>query len=94
VQPQVVVIGIVMGSAVALLAGLLMTLAVFLLLPGFHERLAGEFQPLLKAIAWAVVLTGASVAAFAGQLRVRPWRTPAKLALLAALLLVGWKYWP
>ena len=93
-QPLVVVIGIVLGSAVALLTGLLMTLAVFLLLPGFHERLAGEFQPLLKAIAWAAALTVVSVTAFAGQLRLRPWRTPAKLALLAALLLIGWKYWP
>jgi hypothetical protein len=94
VQPLVVVIGIVMGSSVALLAGLAMVLAVFLLLPGFDDRLAGEFQPLLQAIAWAVLLTGASVAAFVAQLRLRPWRMPAKLALVGALLLVGWNYWP
>jgi hypothetical protein len=94
VQPLVVLIGIVMGSSVALLAGLVMTLAVFLLLPGVDDRLAGEYRPLLQAIAWAVLLTGASVAAFAGQLRLRPWRMQAKLALVVALLLVGWKYWP
>ena len=93
-QPLVVIIGVIMGSSVALLAGLAMTLAVFLLLPGFHERLAGEFQPLLQAIAWAVLLTAASAAAFMGQLRLRPWRMPAKLALAGALLLVGWSYWP
>jgi hypothetical protein len=94
VQPQVVLIGIVMGSSVALLAGLVMTLAVFLLLPGFDERLAAEFAPLLKAIAWAVMLAAASVAAFTGQIRERPWRLPAKLALLLAMLVVGWNYWP
>jgi hypothetical protein len=94
VQPLVVLIGIVMGSSVALLAGLVMVLAVFLLLPGLDDRLAGEYRPLLQAIAWAVLLTGSSVAAFAGQLRLRPWRMQAKLGLLVALLLVGWKYWP
>jgi hypothetical protein len=94
VQPLVVVIGVVMGSAVALFAGLTMVLAVFLLLPGFSERLAGEFQPLLQAIAWAALLVGASAAAFMGQLRVRPWRRYAQLALAGALLLIGWHYWP
>jgi hypothetical protein len=94
VQPLVVLIGIVMGSSVALLAGLVMTLAVFLLLPGFDERLAAEYRPLLQAIAWAVILTIASVAAFTGQLRQRSWRMPAKVALLVALLVVGWNYWP
>ncbi len=93
-QPQVALIGVVMGSCVALLAGLVMTLLVFLLLPEFHERLAGEFQPLLQAIAWAVLLTAAAVAAFIGQLRLRPWRMYAQFALAAAVLLAGWNYWP
>lgn len=83
-----------MGSSVALFGGLVMTLAVFLLLPEFEDRLAGEFSPLLQAIAWAALLTATSVAAFVGQLRQRTWRTPAKTALVAAVLLVGWVYWP
>jgi hypothetical protein len=94
VQPLVALIGIVMGSSVALFAGLFMTLLVFLLLPEFHDRLAGEFKPLLQAIAWAALLTAASVAAFLGQLQVRPWRGYAHLALLATVFLVGWSYWP
>ncbi len=93
-QPLVALLGILMGSSVALLAGLVMTLSVFLLLPEFHERLEGEYQPLLQAIAWAVLLTAVSVAAFWGQLRLRPWRMYAQLALVAAVLLVGWHYWP
>lgn len=83
-----------MGSSVALLAGLIMTLLVFLLLPEFHERLSGEFRPLAGAIAWAALLVATSVAAFVGQVRKKPWRLPAALALLAAVLLVGWNYWP
>jgi hypothetical protein len=94
VQPRVALIGILMGSSVALLAGLCMVLLVFLLLPEFHERLSGEFQPLLQAIAWAVLLTGASVAAFVGELKRLPWRMAAQLALAVAVLLVGWSYWP
>jgi hypothetical protein len=83
-----------MGSSVALLAGLIMTLLVFLLLPEFQERLSGEYRPLLQAIAWAMLLAATSVAAFLGQLRGRRWRVPAALAMGVSLLLVGWNYWP
>lgn len=93
-QPLTALIGIVMGSSVALLAGLSMTLIVFALMPEYHERLAGEFAPLLQATAWAVLLTATSVAAFLGQLRRRPWRVGAQLALVAAVGLVTWTYWP
>ena len=93
-QPQVALFGVVMGSAVALLAGLVMTLLVFLLLPEFHDRLAGEFRPLLGAIAWAVLLTGTSALAFIAQLKEKPWRLAAQLALATAILLMGWNYWP
>jgi hypothetical protein len=83
-----------MGSAVALLSGLVMTLLVFLLLPEFHDRLAGEVGPLLQAVAWAALLTAASAAAFVGEIRGRSWRRPAQLILLVALLGIGWRYWP
>jgi hypothetical protein len=94
VQPLAALFGIVMGSSVALLAGLIMTLLVFLLLPEFHERLSGEFSPLLQAIAWAVLLVATSVAAFVGQVKQHRWRVAASAGLLASLLLVGWNYWP
>ena len=93
-QPLAALFGIVMGSSIALLAGLIMTLLVFLLLPEFHERLSGEFRPLLQAIAWAVLLVATSVGAFLGQLKQRPWRMPAALGMAASVLLVGWNYWP
>jgi hypothetical protein len=94
VQPLAALIGIVMGSSVALFAGLLMTLVVFLLLPEYRDRLSGEFRPLLAASAWAALLVAVSAAAFVGQLKHRPWRLWAQLGLAATVFLVGWTYWP
>jgi len=94
VQPLTALLGVVMGSSVALLAGLTMTLAVFLLMPEFRDRLAGEFAPLLVAIAWAMLLAVLSTASFLGQLRMRRWRLGPQLALAASIVFVAWKYWP
>lgn len=93
-QPLAALIGIVMGSSVAMFAGLVMTLAVFLLLPEYRDRLSGEFRPLLTAAAWAALLVGVSVAAFIGQVKRLSWRLWAQWGLAAAILLVGWNYWP
>jgi len=94
VRPLAALLGIVMGSSVALLAGLVMTLLVFLLLPEFRDRLAPEFRPLLLAIAWAVLLTAVSAAGFFGELRLRRWRWGPQLATAIVLVALGWHYWP
>jgi hypothetical protein len=94
VQPLAALFGVIMGSSVALLAGLIMTLLVFLLLPEFQERLSGEYRPLLQAIAWAILLTATSVAAFLGQIRRYRWRLAAAVAMTTVLVLMGWNYWP
>lgn len=83
-----------MGSAVALLAGLTMTLAVYLLLPEFHDRLAGEFRPLLEAVAWAASLAGLSAFSFVGELKGWRGRQVAQVGLAMALVAFGWSYWP
>jgi hypothetical protein len=93
-QPLTALIGIVMGSAVSLLAGLTMTLLVFLFLPEFRDRLQGEFQPLVFAIVWAAVLTAAAAAAFFGQLRQHRWRVYGLLTLTGVILAMGRYYWP
>lgn len=93
-QPLVALIGIIMGSSVALMAGLIMTLLVFLLLPEFQERLSGEYLPLAKAIAWAAMLTATSASAFWSQIKQRPWRVYALLAMFASMLAMGLYYWP
>ncbi len=93
-QPLAALFGIIMGSSVALLAGLIMTLLVFLLLPEFHDRLAGEFRPLLKAIAWAVLLSATSVAAFWSEIKRQSWRPYAIAAMALSVALVTAYYWP
>lgn len=93
-QPLAALFGIIMGSSVALLAGLIMTLLVFALLPEFHDRLSGEFRPLAKAIAWAMLLAGTSAAAFWSEVKRRPWRLYAAGAMAIAVALVTAYYWP
>lgn len=93
-QPLTVLLGIVMGSSVALFTGLSMTLVVFLAMPDYRDRLAGEFAPLLQAIAWAALLVATSAASFVGQLKTRRWRFAAQLGLAVVIGLVAWTYWP
>jgi hypothetical protein len=87
-------LGIIMGSALALFAGLSMTMTVYLLLPEYRDRLAGEFRPLALATLWSVLVGLASVAAFTAEIRMRPWRRGAQAALAVSLLGMGWAYWP
>ncbi|MEO8306882.1 MAG: hypothetical protein ABI616_02440 [Pseudomonadota bacterium] len=93
-RPWATLLGVVMGSAVALFAGLAMTLVVYLLLPEFHDRLAGEFRPLLTAVAWAASLVAGSVLAFAGELKGWPRRRLVQAGLGILLVVFGWSYWP
>lgn len=89
-----VLIGIIMGSAIALTVSLSMSAVVFLLLPEYHDRLAPERWPLLKGLIWGWSLTAAGVASFVGELRQQRWRfLPEVLlaAMLAALVVI---YWP
>ncbi len=83
-----------MGSAVSLVAGLTLTLAVFLLLPEYHERLDGEQTPLLVGLGWSVALALSATAGFVGEIRQTPWRRPAQLALLFVLAGMCWQFWP
>lgn len=93
-RPLTALLGIVLGSAVAIFAGLSMTLVVYLLLPEYRDRLSGEFAPLLRAIGWTAVLSGAAAAAFVAELRQRPARRLLLLVLLAIIGLFAWVYWP
>ncbi len=93
-QPLAALFGIIMGSSVALLAGLIMTLLVFALLPEFHDRLSGEFRPLGKAIAWATLLTATSVAAFWSEVKRLAWRLWAAAGMGLSVAMVTAYYWP
>jgi heme/copper-type cytochrome/quinol oxidase subunit 3 len=93
-RPLAALLGIFMGSAVAIFVGLTLTYVVFLLLPEYHKELGGEFRPLLQAIAWTALLAAASAAAFLGEIRQRPWRYAAQVAVVLALVGVAWRYLP
>ena len=93
-RPLVVLLGIVMGSTVSIAAALLMTGAVFLLLPAYADRLADEQAPLKVACALSVILAGVATTSFYGELRTRRWRGAAHVALLLMLVLALWTYWP
>jgi hypothetical protein len=93
-RPLVVLLGIVMGSTVSIAAALLMTGLVFLLLPGYEERLADERAPLLLACTLSVILAGVASTSFYGELRTRRWRFAAHAALTLMIAIALWTYWP
>jgi multisubunit Na+/H+ antiporter MnhF subunit len=94
VKPLAVLIGIVMGSAVSLAVGLLMTMIVILMIPEHADRLAAEKTPLVEAILLFTLLSAAAAASFYGEIRLRRWRFPAHFALVAVLSAAFWIYWP
>lgn len=93
-KPLTVLIGIVMGSAVSLAVGLLMTFIVVLLIPEHADRLAAEKAPLVEAILLFTLLSAAAGASFYGELRRRTWRFSAHAGMLAMLGVAFWMYWP
>jgi len=93
-RPLVVLLGIVMGSTVSIAAALLLTGVVFLLLPEYGERLADESRSLAWACLLSVLLAGVAASSFYGELRARSWRYAAHGALLVALAVALWTYWP
>lgn len=93
-RPMAVLIGIIMGSAIALTASLSMSAIVFLLLPEYSARLASERWPLIKGLLWAWSLTAVASISFIGELRDRRWRFGTQAMLAAMLTALGWIYWP
>ena len=93
-KPLAALLGILMGSAVALATGLLMTWIVILFLPAEEARFAPEYPALLRAIAVFTLFSAASAGSFYGELRERRWRAAAHAATLLMLGVAVWMYWP
>jgi hypothetical protein len=93
-RPLAVLIGIVMGSAVAIAVGLGMVLIIFLILSGEHAELEAEYPALLRAVGLFALLATVAATSFVGELRARRWRPLAHAALVASLALIVWMYWP
>jgi hypothetical protein len=93
-RPMAVLIGIIMGSAVALSVSLSMSAIVFLLLPEYSVRLAPERWPLLKGLLWSWSLATLGGVSFVGELKHWRWRYASEAALGAMLVALGYIYWP
>jgi uncharacterized membrane protein len=94
-RPLAVLIGILMGSAFALFAGLAMVWVTLLFVPKDEAgELFGEQHTLVLAIAVFAAVSMTSGLSFYGQLRERRWRHAAHLATLAGLCAAVWLYWP
>jgi hypothetical protein len=93
-RPLTVLIGIVMGSAVSLAVGLLLTWIVLLFLPEYSEQTAAERGPLALAIAIFGLIAAAAATSFYGEIRERRWRFLAHAATTVLLSLAVWTYWP
>jgi hypothetical protein len=93
-KPLAVILGIITGSTVALAVSLGLTAIVFLLLPEYSARLAGESAPLRTGLAWSWSLAALSAGSFIGELRGARWRRPCQLLLCLLLATLAWRYWP
>ncbi|MFO1401271.1 MAG: hypothetical protein U1F06_02440 [Steroidobacteraceae bacterium] len=93
-RPLAVLLGIVMGSAVAVAVSLGMTAVVFVLLPEYHVRIDPERAALYRGLAWSWSLAAIAASGFIGEIRGRPWRRAPQYLLLALVLLLAWIYWP
>ena len=92
-RPLTALLGILMGSAVALAVGLIMTWIVILFLSAEEARFAPEHAALMRAIA-VFRIRAVSAASLYGELRERSWRPLAHLGTLAAFGVAVWAYWP
>jgi hypothetical protein len=94
-RPLAVLIGIIMGSAFALFAGLALTWITLLFVPSDEAgELFGERTTLGVAIAVFAALSLVAGISFYGQLRERRWRPAAHVAMTACLVAAVWLYWP
>ncbi|MFM7396942.1 MAG: hypothetical protein ACKO42_07480 [Gammaproteobacteria bacterium] len=93
-RPLSVLLGIVLGSAVSITVALMLTLAVFLLLPEFSERIGEEFPPLVMTLLASALIAVVSGFGFYGELRETAWRRLPQVALAVLLTTLGWLVWP
>ena len=93
-RPLAALLAILMGSAVALASGLIMTWIVILFLPADEARFAPEQPALVRAVLVFTAFAAVTAGSFYGEQRQRPWRLGAHAATLAMFALAVWLYWP
>jgi hypothetical protein len=88
-RPAVAILGFVLGSAAAITFALAGTAIVFTVLRSDHPHLDAELAPLGINLGLFSSLTATAAACFYAEIKERPWRRAARLALglsLAALI--------
>ena len=96
-RPLTVLLGIIMGSSVAMAVSLAMTAIVFLILVLLGDaaaRSGHESGPLLRGLVWSWSAVAISATAFYGMLRQRPWRGWAAGAVFLMIAVIGLVFWP
>jgi FtsH-binding integral membrane protein len=94
-RPLAVLIGIIMGSAFTLFAGLTLTWVTLLFVPKDEAgELFGEQATLRIAIAVFGTVSAIAGLSFYAQLRERRWRPAAHIATVLSLGVAIWVYWP
>ena len=93
-RPLAALLAILMGSAVALAAGLLLTWIVILFLPAEQARFAPEHAALVRAVLVFTAFAAVTAGSFYVEQRERRWRFAAHVATLAMFALAVWLYWP
>jgi hypothetical protein len=88
------IIGIVLGSSVAITLGLLVVLFIYLLIGADEPAIRREIPALWRNTGIFLVLTAIAAAAFYAQLVQKTWRWAALAALVLAITATGIYYWP
>jgi hypothetical protein len=87
-RPAVAIMGFVLGSAAAITFALAGTAIVFTVLRSAHPHLDAELVPLVINLALFACLTATAGACFYAEVKERPWRRAALLALALSLAVV------
>lgn len=93
-QPLTILLGIVLGSAFSIAFSLAVVMLVFAMQAGTYDRLQSELPELGRVTVMFAVLTVVAAFAFFGELRRRPWRGWALIAVAAGTLAIGSYFWP
>ena len=93
-RPLAALLAIMMGSAIALASGLLLTWVVIMFLPAEQARFAPEHAALVRAVLVFTAFAAITAMSFYGEQRERRWRLAAHAATLAMFAVAVWLYWP
>jgi hypothetical protein len=93
-RPLTAIIGILLGSCLAISVSLAAVLFVFVVLGDDYPRLQHEFRPLVQSVLIFSAMTMISAASFYAQITVHRLRFWALAIMLIGLAATTWHYLP